>query len=167
VQLLASEEYGLRCLLQVARRAPDPEGPPLSTQAVADAEGLSAEYTAKLLRALRLGGLVRSARGAGGGYRLARPASEITVWDALAVLGGPLYSEGFCEGFAGQRAPCGAGTCVHDGDCALRAVWRAVEDALRGVLERVHLDDLRRNETASAEWLAVVAATGGNRPCRS
>ncbi|MGH0033500.1 MAG: RrF2 family transcriptional regulator [Myxococcota bacterium] len=177
VQLLASEEYGLRCLLQVAWKAPGPEGPPLSTQCVAEAEGLSAEYAAKLLRTLRLGGLVTSARGAGGGYRLARPARDISVWDALSVLGGPLYSEGFCRGFAGPGAPgggaarpdaaCRGGACVHDGDCALRAVWRAVEGALRGVLERVSLDDLRRSELASTEWLAVVTATGGEEACRS
>jgi Rrf2 family protein len=166
VHLLASEEYGLRCLLQVAQSAGDPAGPPLSTQAVAEAEGLSAEYAAKLLRSLRLGGLVTSARGAGGGYRLARPASEISVWEALSVLGGPLYSDGFCEGFAGQRDGGGC-TCVHDGDCALRAVWRAVETALRGVLERIHLDDLRRDEVSSGEWLAVLTATGGGDPCRS
>src|SRR6185503_6938810 len=85
VQLLASEEYGLRCLIQVSRSA---GGTPVSISQIADAEGLSPEYTAKLMRELRLGGLVDSVRGAEGGYRLARPAEAISVWSALEVLGG-------------------------------------------------------------------------------
>src|SRR5262245_9399877 len=85
MQLLASEEYGLRCLIQVSRSA---AGTPVSISQIADAEGLSPEYTAKLMRELRLGGLVESVRGADGGYRLTRPANEISVWSALQVLGG-------------------------------------------------------------------------------
>ena len=85
MQLLAQEEYGLRCLLQVAQqRGSDP----LSIQAVAEAEGLSPEYAAKLMRALRQAGLVQSTRGAAGGYRLSRPPASITVWDVIQALGG-------------------------------------------------------------------------------
>src|SRR2546426_8311496 len=73
MQLLASEEYGLRCLLQVSRSA---SGAPVSISQIADAEGLSPEYTAKLMRELRLGGLVESVRGAEGGYRLPRAPGE-------------------------------------------------------------------------------------------
>src|SRR3990172_7609719 len=65
VQLLASEEYGLRCLLRVAHGH---GGPPVPVPEIAAAEGLSLEYAAKLLRQLRLAGLVRSLRGASGGY---------------------------------------------------------------------------------------------------
>ena len=85
MQLLASEEYGLRCLLRVACAE---RGGPVAISSIARDEGLSREYTAKLMRELRLGGLVESLRGAEGGYRLARPASEISVWSALRVLGG-------------------------------------------------------------------------------
>ena len=73
MQLLATEEYGLRCLVQVARHtAPQP----ITIPEIAAAEGLSPEYAAKLLRALRQAELVVSTRGAGGGYRLSRPARE-------------------------------------------------------------------------------------------
>jgi len=145
--------------------------------AVAQAEGLSPEYAAKLLRSLRMGGLVTATRGIGGGYRLARPADQISVWDALCVLGAPLYSDGFCRAFAGHRAPGGPGEsaacggsaegCVHDDNCALRAVWQAVEGAARAVLERVHLDDLRRDEISAEAWLEVVSATQGEMECPS
>src|SRR5258706_15646236 len=100
MQLLASEEYGLRCLLQVSRSV---GGAPVSISQIADAEGLSPEYTAKLMRELRLGGLVDSVRGADGGYRLARPADAISGWRALEVPGGAVFSHQFCAGPGGPQ----------------------------------------------------------------
>jgi Rrf2 family protein len=145
MQLLASEEYGLRCLLQVARSA---GSAPVSISQIADAEGLSPEYTAKLLRTLRLGGLVESVRGAEGGYRLARAADQISVWSALEVLGGAFFSEQFCECHGGQQRKC-----VRSSDCGLRALWRAVQSALSETLAGIHLSDLQRDERAMAAWL--------------
>jgi Rrf2 family protein len=145
MQLLASEEYGLRCLLRVAGADADL---PVSISAIAEAEGLSPEYTAKLMRELRLGTLVQSVRGAEGGYRLTRPAAEISVWNALQVLGGDFFSERFCDCHPGQRA-----RCVRSGNCSLRALWRTVQDVLRDTLERITLEDLRRDERAMSTWL--------------
>jgi Rrf2 family protein len=146
MQLLASEEYGLRCLLRVAD-ADEADGP-VSISQIADAEGLSPEYTAKLMRELRLGELVRSVRGADGGYRLTRPAAQISVWSALQVLGGDFFSERFCECHPGQRA-----CCVRAADCSLRALWRAVQQTLRQTLEQISLEDLRRDERAMGRRL--------------
>jgi Rrf2 family protein len=162
VHLLASEEYGLRCLLQVARREELPGAEPLTIQAIGEAEGLGADYAAKLLRALRLGGLVASTRGAAGGYRLARPAPEISVWDAIEVLGGGFFSESFCRCHPGRRA-----RCVHTSDCAIRALWRRLGEAVRAALEQVSLADLCRDEQAMDGWLEVVAATEGIPAWRS
>ncbi len=145
MQLLAQEEYGLRCLLELSRH----DGPkPLTIHQIAHAEGLSPDYTAKLLRELRRGGLVASTRGAGGGYHLTRRAHEITVWDAIQVLGGALFPDRFCECHPGRRA-----RCVRGDDCSLRALWRAVDDAVRGVLDRITLEDLRRGEPEMQHWL--------------
>jgi Rrf2 family protein len=145
MQLLASEEYGLRCLLRVA--CADGAGP-VAISAIARSEGLSPEYTAKLMRELRLGGLVESVRGAEGGYRLARPADEISVWGALRVLGGEFFPDRFCACHGGQR-----NECVRAGNCSIRALWRTLKDALRTTLERISLEDLRRDESAMGEWL--------------
>ncbi|MDH3519366.1 MAG: Rrf2 family transcriptional regulator [Myxococcales bacterium] len=145
MQLLASEEYGLRCLMQVARA--DGDGP-VSIAQIAEAEGLSPEYTAKLMRELRLGELVRSVRGAVGGYRLARPADEISVWNALQVLGGAFFSQTFCECHPGQRK-----RCVRTGNCSIRAIWSALQNALREALDRISLADLRRDEPAMGSWV--------------
>ena len=145
MQLLASEEYGLRCLLRVAVAD---GGPPLSNTRIAEAEGLSPEYTAKLMRQLRLGGLVRSVRGAEGGYLLAGSPDEISVWSALQVLGGEFFPKAFCACHPGQRR-----SCVHTTDCSLRALWGAVQNALREALDGITLGDLQRDEKAMAGWL--------------
>jgi Rrf2 family transcriptional regulator, iron-sulfur cluster assembly transcription factor len=100
------------------------------------------------MRELRIGELVRSVRGADGGYRLARPAAETSVWSALQVLGGDFFSERFCDCHPGQRA-----RCVRASDCSLRALWLAVQRTLRDTLERVSLEDLRRDEHAMGRRL--------------
>jgi Rrf2 family protein len=146
VQLRASEEYGLRCLLQVARGY---GGAPVALSGIAAAEGLSLEYAAKLLRRLRLAGLVRSLRGARGGYELARAPEEISVWSALEALGGEFFAADFCACHAGARP-----RCVRASDCSLRALWRRVQAALREALARVSVADLARGERAMAAWLA-------------
>ena len=145
MQLLAQEEYGLRCLIELSRH-PGPR--PLTIHEIADAEGLSPDYTAKLLRELRRGGLVVSTRGAAGGYRLSRSPAAITVWDAIQVLGGSLFPDSFCACHPGQRE-----RCVRGSDCALRALWRVVDGAVRDVLSRITLRDLGRSEPAMASWL--------------
>lgn len=137
MKLTAQEEYGLRCLLQVARHAPGVGADPVSIRTVAEAEGLSVEYAAKLLRALRQVGLVDSVRGAAGGYILARPPGETTAWEVLAALDGPLYTEAFCTGHKGQLE-----SCVHSTGCSIRVLWKWVDVALKSVLQRVTLADL-------------------------
>ena len=157
MKLTAQEEYGLRCLLQVARR----EGRgPVSIRAVAEAEGLSVEYTAKLLRVLRQGGLLHATRGAAGGYRLTRPASEITVWSAMRVLDAPLYGADFCGERGGQRR-----ACVHDdATCSIRVLWQWLDASLRRALQRVTLADLAAGSTQAA-LMAPDAEPVEHAPC--
>jgi Rrf2 family protein len=138
MQLLAQEEYGLRCLIQVARH-PGPD--PITIPEVAELEGISPEYAAKLMRALRQGGFVVSTRGAGGGYRLSREAREITAWQVVQALGGSLFPAEFCDTHPGQLHDC-----VHSTGCSLRGLWSSVESAVRRVLQGVTLADLARDE---------------------
>lgn len=155
MRLLAVEEYGLRCLLHLVRR---PEAT-VALAEIADAEGISPEYAGKLLQGLRRAGLVQSVRGPGGGYRLTRSPDETTVWQAVTALGGPLFPEGFCACHPGQKSDC-----VRVGDCALRALWRGVDDAVRGVLERVVLADLLAAEQPMTDQLALVDSTPQPQP---
>jgi Rrf2 family protein len=145
MQLMAQEEYGLRCLLELSRHT---GSEPLTIQQIAEAEGLSPDYTAKLLRELRRGGLVISRRGAAGGYRLTREPEQISVWDAIEVLGGSLFPDRFCDGHPGQRS-----LCVRGSDCSLRSIWRLADEAVRAVLSNITLRDLHRAEMAMGTWL--------------
>jgi Rrf2 family protein len=153
MQLLAQEEYGMRCLVQLARHS----GPaPLTIPEIAAAEGLSPEYTAKLMRALRQGGLVMSTRGAGGGYRLARPAEAVTAWEVLEVLGGSLFPDGFCDSHPGALRDC-----VHSTACTIRSLWRSVEGAMRSVLDGVTVAELARAAQPTAVWVDPPGGVGG------
>lgn len=151
MQLSAQEEYGLRCLLQVARHHGRAE--PLCIPDIASAEGLSPEYTAKLMRALRQAGFVTSTRGATGGYRLSRPAEQVTLWQVLDTLGGPLFSESFCETHPGNLRDC-----VHSTDCSIRALWRFIGAALKEALSAITLADMTRGEGTMVSWLSSASS---------
>jgi Rrf2 family protein len=151
MKLSAQEEYGLRCLLQMATRG---EASSLSIPEISRAEGLSVPNVAKLMRILRLGGFVHSVRGQAGGYTLARPAVEITVVSVLEVLGGRLYGPRFCDRHSGLQS-----SCSHIGDCGLRTLWSALQSAIEGVLGKMTLQDLIRDEKSMGEWMST---RGGN-----
>jgi Rrf2 family protein len=139
MKLTTTEEYGLRCLLQVARVAPPGGAQLASIRDVADAEGLSPDYVAKLLGHLRKAGLVQSTRGANGGYALARDAGSITASEALRAFDTPFFGEGFCTSHKGQLE-----CCIHKAhtSCSLTSLWNAVGTALDDVLSHVSLADL-------------------------
>lgn len=147
MRLTAQEEYGLRCLLQVARRSPDPADPPVPIRDVAEAEGLSSDYAAKLLRVLRKGELLTAARGASGGFRLAAPAHEMKMSDVMRVLDGPLFAgSDFCQAHSGKH-----GACVHGRGCTLAALWTAIDGALARVLDRLVLSDMLDEQAVTAQ----------------
>ena len=138
MKLSTQEEYGLRCLLQLARVEPPHS---LSIPEISQAEGLSTHNVAKLLRILRQGGFVRSERGQHGGYRLARPASGIRVGQVLEVLGGRLYDPAFCAQHAGGEAYCNPSFSA----CSLRALWDRVQRAVDDAVRDISLQDLVRH----------------------
>jgi len=108
---------------------------------IAHSEGVSQAYAAKLLRALREGGMVVAERGQAGGYRLSRAPEEISAAQALAVLGGRFYEGEFCEKFTGQEDEC-----AHTLNCSIRSLWRAVQTVIDQVLKNTSLKDLIRTE---------------------
>jgi Rrf2 family protein len=150
MKLSAQEEYGLRCLLRLGTQ---PAGDPLTIAELSRLEGISAPNVAKMLRVLRRGKLVLSARGKDGGYTLARAADQIGVGEALAVLGGRIFDTRFCERHSGATA-----LCTHMPDCSIRSVWRRLQEAVDGVLDRLTLKDLLRSEGEMAAWAGPRAA---------
>lgn len=136
MRFTAQEEYGLRCMLQLARRAAAP-GDSLSMGEIAEAESLTPPYVAKLLRTLRKAGLVDAIRGQKGGYHLVRPPAQISVGEVLVALGGRLYTPEFCARHPGNEA-----ACVHSTDCTIRSLWGKVDGLVHSVLDRTMLSDL-------------------------
>lgn len=132
---------------------------------ISRAEGLSVPNVAKLMRLLRMGGLVQSARGQSGGYTLARPANKTSVGSVLDLLGGPFYGPAFCERHSGREK-----TCTHAGDCSLRSLWSTVQMVLGEVLEKTSLQDLlcgekemsKRIEDMTGAMLPLCSASDGS-----
>jgi Rrf2 family protein len=131
----AQEEYGLRCLLQIAQR--ETEGGSPTIPEISRAEGLSQANVGKILRLLREGGYVVAARGQAGGYSLSRPAAEIPVSQVMAHLGGRLYDGDFCDKHKGAMP-----SCRRSVDCSLRSLWTRIQSAVDGVLHEMSLADL-------------------------
>ena len=138
MKLSSQEEYGLRCLVQLGRHA---GGPVLTIPELSKLEGISVSHVAKIMRALRRAGFVRSTRGQSGGYTLARPATEIAVGEALAALGGRLYDGTFCQRHGGSQR-----MCTHLSECSIRPVWKQVQDLVDDVLSRLTLQNLLCSE---------------------
>src|SRR5437016_10167392 len=90
MKITAQEEYGLRCLLRLARAA---DGQSLTIPEIAAVEGLSGAYVAKILAVLRQAGLIESVRGRAGGYRLAKAPAEIGLGTVIMSIGDPLYED--------------------------------------------------------------------------
>lgn len=156
MKFTSQEEYGLRCLLRLGARYGTGS---ITIPEIGRLEGLSGPYVAKLMRVLRTGGLVTSARGAAGGYVLARAPEEISVGEAMAVLGGRLYEPVFCTIHAGEER-----VCTHAVDCSLRSLWRALQLVLDQVLGRTSLRDLMRNEVQMDTWIGNLVSVAAAPP---
>ena len=141
MKVSAQEEYGLRCMLQFARRGRGGATAPLTLSEVAKGEGLTVAYVAKLVRPLRQAGLIRSVLGRSGGYTLSREPGEITVLEVLNAMGERLYSNDYCSRFPGDKD-----VCAHSGDCGIRSLWGVVEGLLDRVLGKTTLADLMGGE---------------------
>lgn len=138
MKLSSQEEYGLRCLLQLAKAG---EGASLTIAELSEREGVSAPNVAKIMRILRRASLVKSTRGKAGGYTLARPAAEFRVIDAISALGGRLYDSGFCDRHAGLER-----SCLNTSDCSIRPVLLHLQLAVDHVLGELTLASLLHSE---------------------
>lgn len=130
----SQEEYGLRCMLRITR---DGGEKGLTIPEISQSEGITPANVAKLLRILRMGGLLASSRGQVGGYTLSRPADKILINEVLYVLGGRLYDKEFCSTHTGAEM-----ICTNSIDCSIRSLWQTVQNAVDDVLNKLSLKDL-------------------------
>lgn len=129
MRVTARGDYAVRAAVELAAAG----GGARKVAELAEAQEIPSRFLENILIALRRAGLVQSRRGAEGGFRLARPAEQITVADVLRAVEGPLAN---VQGVAPERVRY-AGSAE-----ALRDVWVAVRASLRVVLERVTLADI-------------------------
>lgn len=131
----AQEEYGLRCLIRIARFYE--MGKSLTIPEISRGEGITEHTTAKILRVLRLGGFLESERGHLGGYTLSRPPEKIYLNNVLKVLGGKLYDDEFCKTHSR-----GENICTITSDCSVRSVWILIQDSVDKALDNLSIKDL-------------------------
>ena len=126
-------DYASRALLSLALR--DDLTTPTSVRELADRTGLPQPYLEQILLSLKSVGLVRSKRGVGGGYVLARAATAITLAEVVAAVDGPIVAGDF-------GLPHEDGACDHEGQCVLLAVWADVGNHMREHLASFTLADM-------------------------
>ena len=154
MKISAQEEYGLRALLQLARAEMQGDES-LTLPRIAQLEGISVANAGKLMWILNKAGLVQSQRGTKGGYRLARPASEIHLNEVISVLDDERV-EKHCKSYAGVLD-----TCVHTGDCGIRPVIMELHQLVDNALSGITLSQLLGSE---ATVDAVLHKIHGTKP---
>jgi len=130
MQITRACEYGVLGLLALARRRP---GEVVMLEVISREEAIPVSFLGKIFQGLAKAGLVRSARGSGGGFCLTRPASEITVLQVMEGLEGPI---------ALQRCLESEPECEHIGGCALCGLLAEAQDRVREVFAKTTLSQL-------------------------
>ena len=142
-------EYGVICALHLARRVD--EGP-VTGRELAELERLPADYVEQILLRLRRAGLVRSTRGARGGYALARDAEQISIRDVIEA------SETTTFDLHCVSHPVGEERCSSSQTCSIRPVWLLLQRKIDDVLAGVRLSDLLAEEGEVRSRVGLVSA---------
>jgi Rrf2 family iron-sulfur cluster assembly transcriptional regulator len=143
VKVSTRGDYAARALVSLALHAED--SGPTSVRDIAERTGLPQPYLEQILLALKGAGLVRSKRGVGGGYVLARAAEDITLADIVSAVDGPIVVGDF--GLPHQH-----GACDHEGQCVLLALWGEVGEQMRRHLAAVSLAEVRDMARGQLPW---------------
>lgn len=136
-------DYASRALVSLALHAED--GRPNSVRDIAERTGLPQPYLEQILLALKGAGLVRSKRGVGGGYVLARPTDEISLAEIVGAVDGPIAAGDFGE-------PHANGACDHEGQCVLLSIWGDVGERMRDLLNSISLSDIAEMARGKKAW---------------
>jgi Rrf2 family protein len=144
-------EYGLICSLHLAQRVR--EGP-VTGRDIATRERLPVDYVEQILLRLRRADIVKSTRGAHGGYSLARAADQISVRDVIAA------SELTTFDLHCVSHPVDDERCAASNACSIRPVWVLLQQKIDAVLDGVHLSDLMHEEPAVRERVGLPVLQG-------
>ena len=166
MKITSQEEYGLRCILQLAlEQVANSDGisepGAMFVRDIAEREGLSVAYVEKILWTLSRSGIVESVRGPKGGYRLTRPCGKISLGEVMRALGGIPTEEEICSQFTGNQD-----TCVHHDDCGLKPVWSSINDFVNSVFDRVSISTLL-NGSVDVKFVQITSKSPGKEPDRA
>jgi len=150
VKVSTRGDYASRALLSLALHGA--EVAPTSVRDIAERTGLPQPYLEQILLALKGAGLVRSKRGVGGGYVLARLPEDITLAQIVSAVDGPITAGDF-------GAPHTDGACDHEGQCALLVVWAEVGEVMRDFLLSYTLADMVARARGELSPAAPVVGT--------
>jgi Rrf2 family iron-sulfur cluster assembly transcriptional regulator len=142
VKVSTRGDYASRALLSLSLH---PDVAPTSVRDIAQRTGLPQPYLEQILLALKGAGLVKSKRGVGGGYTLARDPAEITLAQIVSAVDGPIVAGDFGE-------PHADGACDHEGQCVLLAVWSGAGEQMRKLLESYTLAELAGTAQGVNPW---------------
>jgi Rrf2 family iron-sulfur cluster assembly transcriptional regulator len=151
VKVSTRGDYASRALLSLALHS-EITGP-TSVRDIAERTSLPQPYLEQILLALKGAGLVRSKRGVGGGYELARRPDDITLADIVSAVDGPIVVGDFGR-------PHEDGACDHEGQCVLLAVWDVVGDHMRRHLSEMTLSDVAAMSRGDLAWPEVHGPLG-------
>lgn len=162
--LSSSEEYGLRCALQLARMHAS-RATVLAASEIAEREGISLQYVSKFMHLFRKAGLVEATRGIQGGFRLARAPEKVSLHDVLQAIrvkkpkSKKTEAGNFCSQYAGLQDQC-----VHYGECSIRPVWMVLSVYFDGLLQELTLSDLLHGETKARDKVIALVAGKARQP---
>jgi Rrf2 family protein len=154
VRITTQAEYGLICALHLARRMDDG---PVTGREIAASERLPGDYVEQIMIKLRRADIVKSTRGAHGGYHLARDPGQISVRDVIAASEHSTF-EVHCT-----THPVEEERCASSHDCSIRPVWMLLQRRIDDVLESVRLSDLLMQESEVRERIGLLPVTVGGR----
>lgn len=133
LKLSTKGRYGLRAIVDLALHSEDET---VALSSIAEREGISISYLEQLIAKLKKAGLVISVRGAQGGYKLAKPASEVPIGDILRALEGSLSPVDCAEVVGGESNCEGANLCV------TKYVWKRISDSINDAVDHIMLSEL-------------------------
>lgn len=153
MNISSHEEYGLRCVLRLARNFG--KGP-MAASKIAEAEGISVEYVSKFMHLLRKAGVITAVRGIQGGFSLAQAPAELKLSEVLVALDPKgLASQDFCSKFSGKNE-----VCNNHAECSLRPLWSFVTYYFESILKRITLKDLLENEVKVKQRIEEILLEG-------
>ena len=135
-RLSRSTDYAIRSLVYLATA----KGAGTTLECIAEQQDTPQHFLSKLMGSLRKAGMVRSRRGVGGGYELARKADEITLLDVIEAVEGPLFL---------NDCLIGPGICPRDTFCPVHPAWIEIQDSFEEILKKYTIQSfIQRSEEA-------------------